>query len=99
MARVTSTPESIPKLESRKERLHKESAANLDFLIGSVTTQGPRGGFSLTCAERGKTRGRYIRNTLVEEVRRMTGRHRTLKELLKELSEVNWLLLKAKSDF
>jgi hypothetical protein len=28
----------------------------------------------------------------------MTARHKKLKELLKELSEVNWLLLKAKSD-
>jgi hypothetical protein len=33
---------------------------------------------------------------MVEEVRAMIGRHRQLKELLKELSEVNWALLKAK---
>jgi len=91
-------PLNIVQLESRRERLHKEIANNLDFIVGSVTSQGPRGGFSLTTALDGKTRTKYIRNTLVAEVRKMTKRHRKLKELLKELSEINWELLKAKSD-
>ena len=88
--------DNIWNLKQKKERLHKEVLANLDFLIGSVTTQGPRGGLSLTSAEQGKTRTKYIRTGMVEEVRTMTGRHRQLKELLKELSGVNWALLKAK---
>ena len=91
--------QSLLSLEKRKERLHREIAANLDFLVGSVTSQGPRGGFSLTSARDGKTRTRYIRSALVSEVRRMTARHRRLKALLKELAEVNWELLKAKGRF
>jgi hypothetical protein len=31
---------------------------------------------------------------MVDEVRRMTGRHQKLKTLLKELSELNWEILK-----
>jgi hypothetical protein len=91
-------PLNILQLESRRERLRKEITSNLDFLIGSVTSQGPRGGFSLTTAQNGKTRTKYIRSTLVDEVRKLTKRHGKLKELLKELSEVNWELLKAKSE-
>lgn len=80
----------------KKERLSKEVLANLDFLIGSVTTQGVRGGFNLTSAEKGKTRTKYIRTGMLQEVQTMIDRHRKLKELLKELSEVNWALLKTK---
>lgn len=83
-------------LSQKAERLRKEILSNLDFLIGSVTSQGARGGFSLTSAEKGKTRTKYIRTGMLEEVQRKIERHRKLKELLKELSEVNWALLKAK---
>ncbi len=83
-------------LQQKRERLKKEVAGNLDFLIGSVTSQGVRGGFNLTTAEQGKTRTRYIRQGQVEEVRAMIERHRKLKELLKELGEVNWEILKVK---
>jgi len=72
-------PLNIVQLESRRERLRKEIASNLDFLIGSVTSQGPRGGFSLTTAQNGKTRTKYIRSTLVAEVHKMTRRHGKLK--------------------
>lgn len=85
-------------LRQKKERLEREIAANLDFLIGSVTSQGPRGGYSLTTKVKGKTRSKYIRTSLVAEVRRQTRRHQKLKELLSELSEVNWELLKAESE-
>lgn len=81
-------------LQQKRERLKKEVAANLDFLIGSVTSQGVRGGFNLTTAEQGKTRTRYIRKGQLEEVRSMIEQHRKLKELLKELGEVNWEILK-----
>jgi len=88
--------DSIWNLKQKKERILKEIMANQDFLIGSVTTQGVRGGFNLTSAEKGKTRTKYIRAGMVDEVHAMIGRHRRLKGLLKELSEVNWSLLKAK---
>ncbi len=64
-------------------------------MIGSVTSQGPRGGYSLTTKENGKTRSKYIRISMVDEVRKMTRRHQKLKELLKELADLNWELLKA----
>ena len=83
-------------LQQKQERLKREVLNNLDFLMGSVTTQGVRGGFNLTTGEKGKTRTKYIRRGQLEEVRAMIERHRKLKELLKELSEVNWELLKAK---
>lgn len=81
-------------LQQKRERLKREVSAHLDFLIGSVTSQGVRGGFNLTTAEQGKTRTRYIRAGQVEEVRSMIEQHRKLKELLKELGEVNWEILK-----
>lgn len=84
-------------LQQKKERLIREINANLDILSGSVTSQGPRGGFSLTFKEDGKTRSRYIRTAMVEEVRKMTRRHQKLKELLKELSDVNWEILKSEN--
>lgn len=80
-------------LRQKQERLKREIINNLDFVIGSVTTQGIRGGFNLTTGEKGKTRTKYIRRALLQDVRAMIERHRQLKELLKELSEVNWALL------
>ena len=81
-------------LRQKKERITREIHSNLDFLAGSVTSQGPRGGFSLTCKEDGKTRSKYIRTSMVDEVRRMTRRNQKLKALLKELSDLNWEILK-----
>ena len=85
-------------LRQKKERLAREIAANLDFLAGSVTSQGPRGGWSLTFKEDGKTRSKYIRTAMVDGVRRMVARHAKLKALLAELAAVNWDLLKAESE-
>lgn len=81
-------------LQQKKQRLEREIACNLDFVIGSVTSQGPRGGFSLTNKVDGKTRSKYIRTSMVKAVRRLTRQHAKLKDLLKELAEVNWELLK-----
>ena len=81
-------------LKQKQERLKREVAENLDFLAGSVTTQGPSGGYILTHKEKAKTKSKYIRVGMVEEVRRMTRRNRKLRGLLKELAEVNWEILK-----
>lgn len=85
-------------LENKKERLKREVCANLDFLSGSVTSQGPTGGFILTNKELGKTKSKYIRVGMVDDVRAMTKRHQKLKALLKELSEVNWEILKTTAE-
>jgi hypothetical protein len=84
------------RLQQKKERLKREVLNNLDFLVGSVTSQRVRGGYNLTSGEKGKTRSRYIRRGQLEEVRAMIERHRKLKELLKELGGVNWELLKVR---
>ena len=81
-------------LQQKKDRLKREIEENLDFLAGSVTTQGPSGGFILTRKEKAKTKSRYIRVGMVQEVRRMTRRNKKLKALLKELGDVNWEILK-----
>lgn len=81
-------------LERKKERLKKEITEQLDFLEGSVTTQGPNRGYTLTRKERGKTTSRYIRVGTLKEVKRMTRKHKQLKALLKELGDVNWEILK-----
>lgn len=85
---------SLWHLQQKRERLKREVGENLDFLAGSVTTQGSSGGFILTHKEKAKTKSRYIRVGMLEEVRRMTRRNKKLKVLLKELSEVNWEILK-----
>lgn len=84
-------------LQQKKERLKREIASNLDFLTGSVTSQGPSGGFILTHKERGKTKSKYIRAGMLDEVRVMAKRHKKLKILLKDLAEVNWEILKLNS--
>lgn len=81
-------------LQQKRDRLKREIGENLDFLVGSVTTQGKSGGFILTHKEKAKTKSRYIRVGMVQEVRKMTKRNKKLKALLKELAEVNWEILK-----
>jgi hypothetical protein len=85
---------SVWHLQRKKDRLKREIGENLDFLAGSVTTQGPSGGFILTHKERGKTKSRYIRVGMLEEARKMTTRNKRLKQLLKELADLNWEILK-----
>jgi hypothetical protein len=85
-------------LQQKQKRLKREVNQNLDFLIGSVTSQGVRGGYSLTTKAGSKTRSKYIRKAMVGEVRKMTRRHAELKELLKELAQINWELLKLENE-
>ncbi len=83
-------------LEQKRERLKREILNHRDFLNGSVTTQGPSGGFNLTAKQKGTTKSRYIRVAMLEEVRRMTRRRGRLKALLHELAELNWELRQMK---
>jgi hypothetical protein len=79
-------------LQQKQERLKREIGEHLDFLIGSVSSQGATGRFNLTTKVNGKTTSKYIRAGMEEEVRRKTRRHQKLKALLKEIAEVNWEL-------
>ncbi len=80
-------------LEQKKQRLKREINDNMDFLMGSITTQGATGRFILTSKVQGKTKSKYIRIGMEDEARKMIQRHKKIKALLKEIAEVNWEIL------
>ena len=86
---------SITTLEKKRERLVKQIGDNLDFLIGSVSSKGLKcEAYNLTTKVEGKTKTKHIPKDMVPVVRRMTKRHQELKQLIKELGETNWLLIR-----
>jgi hypothetical protein len=90
---------TVYQLQRRRELLADQIAANLDILIGSVSTKGPqRPGFNLTFKLDGVTRTRHIRVENLEKVRLMTGRHKKLKALIQQLSDLNWQILTLQSE-
>lgn len=83
-------------LYKRRERLIKAVMSNMEFLIGSVSSKGLKcEAYNLTTKVDGVTRSKHIPKELVLLTRRMTKRHAKLKGVLKELSQVNWELLRA----
>lgn len=90
---------TLYQLQQRRQLLGDRIAANLDILIGSVSTKGPkRPGFNLTFKHQGITRSRHIRKENMEKVRRMTSRYKTLKRLIQQLSDLNWEILTLQSE-
>lgn len=90
---------TVYELQRRRDLLCERIAANLDILIGSVSTKGPtRPGYNLTFKLDGVTRSRHIRKEDVEKVRLMTSRHKTLKKLIQQLSDLNWEILTLQSE-
>lgn len=84
----------ITLLKKRKRILGKISD-NLDLLIGSVSSKGLKyEAYNLTTKIEGKTKTKHIPIDRVPMVRQMIRRHHVVKKLIKELGEVNWLLLK-----
>ena len=82
---------SYEALHRQNERLRQKILDNLDFLMGSVSTKGPRRpGLNLTFKVNQVTRTRHIRKELEPQVKQMTARWRRLRNLLRELSGVNW---------
>ena len=82
-------------LMKRRDRLVRQITDHLDFLIGSVSTKGLKvEAYNLTTKIEGKTRTKHIPKDMVPLVRRMTKRHQKLKELLKELGQTNWQLIR-----
>jgi hypothetical protein len=64
-----------------------------------VSTKGPkRPGYNLTFKLDGVTRSRHIRKEDVEKVRMMTSRHRAIKKLIQQLSDLNWEILTLQSE-
>lgn len=90
---------TVHQLRKRREMLHEQVVENLNILIGSVSTKGPqRSGYNLTFKLNGVTRTRHIRKENVERVRQMTQRHKALKKLIQELSDLNWEILTLESE-
>jgi hypothetical protein len=82
---------SYEALEKQHEKLRQEIMDHLDFLMGSVSTKGPkRPGLNLTFKINQVTRTRHIRKELEAQVSQMTARWRRLRVLLRKLSDVNW---------
>lgn len=82
---------SYDQLRSQNEKVRQEIAENLDFLMGSLSTKGPkRPGVNLTCKTNQVTRTRHVRKDLEAKVRHMTARWRRLRVLLRRLSDLNW---------
>lgn len=88
----------LDSLHKRRARLKNEIMDNLDFVAGTVTAKGPSTfGYNLTSKVEGKTVSSYVPIALLETVREMNRRHRTLRERILELSRVNWEILKLES--
>jgi hypothetical protein len=86
---------SITTLMKKRDRLVRQIEDNLDYLIGSVSTKGLKyEAYNLTTKMDGVTKTKHIPKDMVKLVRRMTRRHQQLKVLIKELGEVNWLLIR-----
>ncbi len=84
----------ISALMRKRERLARQIAGNLDYLVGSISTKGLKyEAYNLTTKVEGVTKTRHIPIGMVPLVKRLTRRHQELKELIKELGETNWLLL------
>jgi hypothetical protein len=82
---------SYEALCKQDEKLRQEVMDNLDFLMGSVSTKGPkRPGLNLTFKIDQVTRTRHVRKELEAQVSQMTTRWRRLRVLLRKLSDVNW---------
>ena len=80
-------------LLKKRKRILGQILDNLDLLIGSVSSKGLKyEAYNLTTKIEGKTK--HIPIDLVPMVRQMIRRHQVVKKLIKELGEVNWLLLK-----
>jgi hypothetical protein len=90
---------TVYQLQQKRQMLCERIAASLDILIGSVSTKGPkRPGFNLTFKLDGVTRTRHIRSQDLERVRLMTARHKLLKKLIQQLSDLNWEILTLQSE-
>ena len=77
--------------------LEEQICNNLDLLVGSVVRSPAMMYYSLTTKVDGKTVTRYVRKGLVPKVKKMTDRHKKVRDLIHKLSKVNWELLKLES--
>lgn len=84
----------VHQLLERKEQLKRKIINNLDLLIGSIVKAPSHSGYYLTDKVDGKTVTRYIRRSMLEKAGRMTVNHRRVRQMARELSRVNFELLR-----
>ena len=83
------------RLMQKRDRLVEQVGDHLDFLTGSISSKGLKyEAYNLTTKVDGVTKTRHIPKDLLPVVKRMTLRHKKLKELLKDLEKTNWLLIR-----
>ena len=83
------------RLKQKRDRLVEQVRDHLDFLAGSISSKGLKWeAYNLTTKVDGITRTRHIPKDLLPVVKRMRRRHKKLKELLKDLEETNWRLIR-----
>lgn len=82
------------RLKQKRDRLVVQVRDHLDFLTGSISSKGLKWeAYNLTTKVDGITRTRHIPKDMLPLVKRMTGRRKKLKKLLKDLEETNWRLI------
>jgi len=90
---------TVYELQQRRQLLGRQVADNLEFLMGSISTKGPkRPGHNLTQKVNGVTRTRHIRVQDLDKVRVMIARHKTLKQLIRKIADLNWKILIRQSE-
>ena len=87
----------IELLKRRQAELKQQICDNLDLLVGSVNRSPAMLHYNLTTKVNKKTVTRYVRKGLVPRVKKMTDRHKRVRNLIQKLSDVNWQLLKLES--
>lgn len=82
-------------LKKKRKRLIRQIEDHLDFLIGSVSSKGLKyEAYNLTSKVDGVTRTRHIPIDMVPLVRRLTKRHQKLRDMVRQLGETNWQLIR-----
>ena len=85
---------SIEQLRKKQQSLKEQICSDLDILFGTVGKAPSMHYHNLTTKQDGKTVTRNVGDDLVPKVKGMTKRCREVRKLLRELSSVNWELLK-----
>jgi hypothetical protein len=80
-------------LEFRQAQLKHQITASLDLLEGLVYLSPSQQGHHVHLRLGGKARTKHVRKRLVPRARAMTDNYRRVRQLLIQLSEVNWRLL------
>lgn len=88
----------IQSLQLRQKKLKDQISDSLDLLIGSVHKTPSQAGYHLTTKVKGKSVTKYVRKDQVKQVKTMTRNHLKVRELMRQISRINWQLLLAQQD-